>query len=338
MTKELLTASRMAKMLTCPRSHFWAYEKGLRRAVDAIALRFGSAWHNAMEARWKGLDPFNAAVEGAELDEMTLATLTAMLRGYVARYGDTEDIQVHPEIEFRHPIDGSRTFDAGGKIDGLAVLNGTQLLVEHKTTSSDIGVDSDYWLRLRANPQLFQYVLAARASGWEIREVMYDVTRKPTIRPRQIPILDDDGLKIVLENDSGDRARNKNGSPRQTGGESFTLQTRDETPEEFGERLYADTLERPDFYFQRRSVPILDDDLEEFEAQRVQVARMILDRRRQEKPEAPWRAWPRNLNGMTCVWCEFSSFCLQNTIPELSHPPAGFVVGQSHQELEFASE
>jgi hypothetical protein len=32
----------------------------------------------------------------------------------------------------------------------------------------------------------------------------------------------------------------------------MTLQSRPETPEEFGERLRADCLSRPDFYFARR--------------------------------------------------------------------------------------
>jgi hypothetical protein len=64
MMKELLTASRMAALLACPRKHFWRYELGLRRTVDADALRFGSAWHRAMEARWSGADISAAFVAG----------------------------------------------------------------------------------------------------------------------------------------------------------------------------------------------------------------------------------------------------------------------------------
>jgi len=337
-SKELLTASRMSKMLTCPRAHFWRYEQGLKIEESADALRFGSAWHKGMEARWLGEDPFSAMIPevGSDLDELMVATLSALLRGYVAHYGDSEEVRVVPESEFRIPIDGSRKFDAAGKLDGLGVMpDGTQVLVEHKTCGQNIGTDSDYWLRLRANPQLFQYVGAARRSGWNIREVIYDVVRKPSIRPRQVPLLDDQGLKVVRDDTTGERVMNKDGkSPRQSAGKGMTLESREESPEEFGERLFQDTLERPEFYFQRRMVAILDDDVAEFEAQRVQVARMILDRRRQEKEGMRERAWPRNLNGMTCPMCEFAAFCLQNTIPDLSHPPAGFVCEAPHEELE----
>ena len=51
MHKELMTASRMNTLLSCPRKHYWRYEVGMSRVTDAAALRFGTAWHAAMEAR-----------------------------------------------------------------------------------------------------------------------------------------------------------------------------------------------------------------------------------------------------------------------------------------------
>ncbi len=88
--KELLTASRMAALLVCPRKHFWRYELGLRKQIDADALRFGTAWHTSMEARWTGADveaAFSAAVEDkTDLDEVQLATLSGMLAGYYTCY------------------------------------------------------------------------------------------------------------------------------------------------------------------------------------------------------------------------------------------------------------
>lgn len=90
--KELLTASRMATLLACPRRHFWRYEFGLRRTMDADALRFGSAWHTGMEARWRGADvegAFAAACgEKYVLDETQLATLSGMLAGYYGTYAE----------------------------------------------------------------------------------------------------------------------------------------------------------------------------------------------------------------------------------------------------------
>jgi hypothetical protein len=301
MGKDLLTASRMAALLACPRKHFWRYECGLQRQLDGDALRFGSAWHRSMESRWMG-----AAIEAAfeagmadktDLDETQVATLSGLLAGYYRQYAADPIKSVHPEVEFRYPLAGSRTFETAGKIDGLAVLHDGRLaLVEHKTAGCDIGPDSDYWLRLRGNGQVMQYVLAARALGWDVSLVIYDVTRKPSIRVKQ-----------------------------------------GETPEQFGERLAADCMERPEFYFARREVPVLDDDLAEFEVQRLVISRQILccraESRRARRPE---HGWPRNVGEMTCKYCDFAGFCLQNAAVDLAHPPAGFAVGEAHGELSTA--
>jgi hypothetical protein len=340
-SQELLTASRMEAMLMCPRRHYWRYEIGLQPDVDGKALRFGSAWHDAMEARTQGQNfemALAIAVEGKEFDELTIATLSAMLAAYYKIYETNEIVkELHPEVKFETPISGSRVFKAAGKLDGLGVLqDDRQVLVERKTTGDSIAPDSDYWLRLRANSQLYQYVLAARAEGWNIEHVLYDVVRKPGLAPKQVPVLDENGLKIVLD-DVGERCYNEKGKPRQsTAGlpDSYKLQITMETPDEFSKRLYEDIMSRPEFYFCRREVPILDCDLEEFEYNRVQVARMILDRRRQEKNmDKPDRAWPRHVNGLICPFCPYSSFCLQNISVNPSQPPAGFKVGEIHNEL-----
>ena len=300
---QLLTASRMTSLLTCPRQHYWRYEVGLQATADGAALRFGSAWHRAMEARWRGAE-FDVALAaaipaGCDLDETQAATLSGLLAGYWAMhpFGDCNVRELHPEIEFCLPLAGSRTFQCAGKIDGLGVLHdGRLVLIEHKTTSDDLAPDSDYWLRLRANGQIMQYVLAARALGWQIEIILYDVTRKPAIRPKQ-----------------------------------------GETPEAFGERLAADTQARPAFYFARREVPVLDQDLEEFQVQRLELARQILSLRRAEKRlRSPAQAWPRNVNGLICRGCPFSGFCLQNVTVNPAQPPAGFRCGPVHGELTAA--
>ena len=339
---ELLTASRMGSLLACPRRHYWRYEVGLRREESADALRFGSAWHRAMEALSLGQSPeeaYHAGIgEARDIDELQAATLWGLLAGYAAHYGADRTVEVlHREVEFETAIDGSRTFHAAGKIDGLGrMADGRLCVVEYKTTSSSLDPDSDYWLRLRADTQILMYVAAARAMGWDVATVVYDVTRKPAIRPRQVPRLDSDGLKIVLDNATGQRVLLANGKPRQAAGEGQTLQTDPETPEAFGQRLYEDAMANPGFYFCRREVPVLSDDLEEFADLRVQVSRMILDRRAQQRrmdAATPWRAWPRHVNGMQCPGCEFAGFCLQNSVPDLAHPPAGYRVGEAHSEL-----
>lgn len=267
---ELLTASRMTCLLACPRKHWWRYECGLRRVESGDALRFGSAWHRAMEVlQTAGIEgAYTAALGPAQdIDEMAAATLAGLLQGYMTRYGLDRSVEVlHREVEFETPIDGSRTFRAAGKIDGMGrVADGRLCLMEYKTTSSPLDPESDYWLRLRADTQILMYVSAARALGWDVATVVYDVVRKPTIQPRAIPMLDAEGRKIVLDQ-AGERVIKADGTPRESAdsAKGYTMQTCGETPTEFGDRLVRDTTERPDWYFCRREVPVMDDDLSEF--------------------------------------------------------------------------
>src|SRR5688572_13291619 len=120
----LLSASRMSALLQCPRKHYWRFEVGLKHETDSVALRFGSAWHRAIEARWNGADYEAALVaaipETATLDELTVATLSGLLAGYFRCYENENFIRkVHPEVQFNQPLAASRTFTIGGKIDGL---------------------------------------------------------------------------------------------------------------------------------------------------------------------------------------------------------------------------
>jgi hypothetical protein len=333
---ELLTASRIYTLLGCSRRHYWRYEVGLRSTSSSDALRFGTAWHTAMEARWKGAtidEAFAKCLEGKTLDELQLATLSAMLGGYY-RINQFDPIaKMIPEIEFRYPMAGSRTFDCAGKIDG--VTEDGKTLIEHKTAGCDIQPDSDYWNRLRGNVQIMQYVLAARELGHSVDTVIYDVARKPTISPKQINRLDENGCKIVLDR-SGIRVMKKDGTPRESADteKGWAVWSAIETPEQFGDRLAADTVARPDFYFARREVPVLDDDLNEFIVERQVLARQILacrhEGRRAKRPE---HGWPRNVCEQTCKYCEFSNFCLQNVAIDINHPPAGFASGEANSEL-----
>jgi len=308
----IITASRQNSLLHCARAHFWAYEIGLQKETTSIALHFGSAWHRAMEYRWLGKSYDDALAyaipEGIELDQMTCSTIAALLAGYYDHYGTRERVgKLNPEEEFEHPIEGTN-FTARGKIDGLGTLKrGGSVIVESKTTGDSITPDSDYWLRLRFNIQLYQYYDAALNKGWDIREVIYDVTRKPSIRPKAI------GKKELKHK---------------------------ETPDEFCDRLYQDTLVRPEFYFCRKEVPILESDFQQFKNQRVALCRMIEDFRAHENCE-PYlgqrdqEAWPRNVSTNTCNFCAYKSFCLQNIQPDLDHLPEGFSIGKFNPELSY---
>ena len=286
--RQLLTASRMGALQRCPYYHWLRYEIGLRSLVTADALRFGSAWHRAMEARHNGAEITAALVAGigdrTEVDEVQVATLSGMLAGYYHHYGE-DRWQVVPELEFSYALRRGRgAMWASGKIDGI--ITGTRCMVlECKTAGADIGPDSDYWLRLRGNLQVLQYVEGARSLGYDPQCVIYDVARKPGIRVKQA-----------------------------------------ETIEEYGDRLAADTIERPGFYFARREVPIIEAELMRFRSERDALAKEIAWRRRA-------CAWPRAVSERVCMTCEFSGFCLQGVVPTAEDVPGGFVVGGLHEEL-----
>ena len=338
--KQLLTASLMITLLTCQRKHFWHYEIGLRPAAEPDYFRFGTAWHTGMQARWQH-KPYEEALAdalpaGVQLDEIQAATIAGLLAGYYTHYANDNLVkEVHPEVAFRHAIPGSLSFDAAGKIDGLAVLSDDRLaILEHKTTGDDISSESEYWLRLRFNMQVYQYVVAARALGWNVELALYDVTRKPSIAPKEVSCLDPQGKKIVIGQD-GQRVFKSNGEPRESSDKEkgYVLQTRTETPDEFNSRLVLDTQVRPEFYFARREVAILESDLAEFTTQRLLLSRQILACRQTErKTQHRAQAWPRNANS-DCHFCPYASFCLQNITPNPAQPPAGFTIGDPHSEL-----
>lgn len=342
----ILTASRMSRLLGCPRAHFWQYEIGLTSESAGLALRVGSAWARAMEARWNGASYEEALAvaipEGVDLDAYACATVSGLLAGYYEYYGAIEDAaKIYPEVQFRSEIEGTQ-FTAEGKLDGIGYdTENLSLIVESKTTGSSLDPDSDYWKRLAFNMQVWQYVTEARKLGWDVRRAIYDVTRKPSIRPKWIDDLDAGGRKIVVDQ-NGIRillkAGKDKGKPRQTADKSLghTLKRHIESPDEFCERLYRDTLENPSFYFCRREVPVIDDQLERFIEHRQVVASMIEFYRdleckgEGERDEVPWI---RNV-GDSCKFCQFQSFCLSNHSIDINHPPQGFAIKPFNPELD----
>lgn len=248
----------------CPREHFYSYIQGYRSLDDVEALQFGTRWHKGMEPWWRG-EGLDAAIAAALEDvdnHFEAAKLRVLLRGYDARWGhETHDV-VAVEREFRaaviNPETGapSRTFVHGGKID---VLLGRKF-VEHKTTSEDIGFGSVYWRTLTMDSQVSTYYAGSKSLGIDVDGCVYDVVKKPGLRPSQVPLVDEDGVKIVLDA-NGERVRIKSGKKwRETGdaGEGYVLQTRPETPDEFEARLMEEVAGNPDKYFQRGEVVRLE--------------------------------------------------------------------------------
>lgn len=340
--KLTLTASSMACALRCPRRYFYDNILGLKLITPSEALRIGTAVHNGGEARAKGADfagQYAAAVAGTQLDEWMAARVFGILGAYDRTYGEIEDrdyAAMNPEVEFTDAINGSRTFEQRGKIDGLAVLkDGRRVNWERKTTSDDLADTSDYWQRLKLNHQLLAYAGWVYNTTGELPVCVYDVIRKPALQPKaNIPDLDADGLPIVLDA-QGNRCIKRDGTPKKTAdaAKGEKVSGHPETPDEYGQRILESMTAEADRYFARREVEITFDMLEEFRRERLGVCRMLLhfaaEARKADRPEY---AYPRSCNPDNCRSCPFAGFCLNRLHVSADTPPEGFRVAH-HEEL-----
>lgn len=343
----VLTATRMTCELQCSRKHFWRYEIGLTRDSVGLALRVGSAWSRAMESRWKGenyLYALKAALpKNVQLDQYYCEIIAAMLKAYYEHWQGKKEVfrKMYPEEQFGFEL-GFGDFTVEGKLDGLGILkSGRGGILEAKTTSDSVMPDATYWQRLKFNMQLLQYADAAiEHNDWDISKVIYDVMRKPSIRPKEINEVDKKGIPIVRGLD-GKRVIKKNKELKKTAdkkkGES--IRSHLETPAKFADRLYNDVKDRPEFYFARKEVSILEGDLVMFRNQRMAIAHRILSARSlQEQFERdgirPEEAWPRSVFDQTCNFCDFKPFCLQNLEVDKNNIPEGYSIKAFNPELE----
>ena len=218
----------------------------------------------------------------------------------------------------------SQTFQDAGKIDAIIRERGQKIVVEHKTASDSVEPDSDYWLRLTMDTQVSKYYLATEIKGEPVTSVLYDVIHTPGQRPSKVPILDENGLKQFVDAE-GNRATNKNGTPRQSPGEGLTLVSRPETPEEYRQRIYDDIQSRPHHYFARREVARTDAETLEYMQDAWSVSQQILYWRRES-------LWPRNPNACAGYGgCEFFALCAHRA--EVDGIRYRAKIGPVHSEL-----
>jgi hypothetical protein len=342
---ELITASRLKDARACKRLHHLKYDLGYRPAVDAAELRFGSLIHLGLEAWWTAMKDgkptdawLGAALEAisTEADPFELAKARVLLTGYHLRWSGEayeviaveqsfETILVNPETGA-----GSRTWRLAGKVDVLVrdPRDGLTKLVEHKTSSEDITPGSEYWRRLRMDGQVSVYFDGSIAIEHPADECLYDVIGKPTIRPAQVPVLDENGFKIVLDQ-QGQRVYTKDGKkPRETAStaDGFVLQTRPETAEEFEARLMEAVAANPEKYFARGTVVRLENELDEARYDIWQAAKEVAEGKRLNR-------FPRNPDA--CVrfgkTCAFFDVC--TGIASLNDPTRFTHLESVHPEL-----
>lgn len=339
----LLTHSRLTSFRSCPRKHFLRYELGLSAIKDDLPRRFGSAMHKLLECADKGIEADVVMADDYEI-EMVMAVLDGHLRRNFEdeKYYTVIASEIPFDLQLINPETGrpSPVWRFCGVIDRIVKLaDGRLAIMEYKTTSRDFAPGADYWNALHMDQQLSIYVIAARAMGYDVETVVYDVSRRPALRQREIPVIED-GAKVVIDI-NGDRVRTKDGKKwRETADAAmgYTTVTRPETPEEFGQRVRADIAERPEHYFARIEIARLDQDLDDCRAEIWQQQLAIREMQRTAR-KAGQRAWYRNPGSCyspTGGTCDYLPICLMRDLE--SNTPAGFVRRQDvHPELSGAA-
>jgi len=173
-----------------------------------------------------------------------------MFVGWVENIGPVlaEHEVISVELEFTFPLlnpeteSPSKTFVEAGKIDGVLKhkTSGAIKVLEHKTTSESVEPESDYWARLAMDGQISKYVLAVMQGGQDVRSVVYDVAKKPGIKP----------------------LRKDKPNP--------------ETPQEFFDRCLENIRENPAAFFVQKEIPRSDSDLVDYCKDAWELSKQIL--------------------------------------------------------------
>lgn len=149
--------SRVKLFKSCRRAYQLRYVEGLLPVEKAEALTVGSNYHEKIEELYKT----------GQFDCSDLSKESAMATAYM-KY-------IYPHFSVKVSEEWLRKGDFIGRADGIAEDG---RIVEHKTTSGDIGEEYEY--NLQWDEQILMYMWLSGA-----REVYYTVCRKPTIRQKK---------------------------------------------------------------------------------------------------------------------------------------------------------
>lgn len=255
------------------------------------------------------LGALNSIVAFDERQALIVAKCRGLICGYHQRWKDapytvdsveglvTSDLW-NPETSRK-----SRSFRLAGKLD-VTGYSGRRVIFDHKSTGDDItDPAAPYWRQLVVEGQASHYMLLEWLNGRKVDEAVWDVMRKPGISPKNVTKAD---VNLTL---SSGRYFGRELSEvallnlRETGREDFEM---------YEARLASDCIqERPQWYFQRRTVPRLDAELHEYASDLWGHSQEILMARREER-------WPRN-SGACMLYkspCKFLGICSGYDAPE----------------------
>lgn len=282
-------------------------------------VRRGWGTDEGMERYLKGLDamettPLQLALDaiGQFSDDLITTKCRALLHGYDARWRDAgyvaEKVEETLLADLYNPdSDGgkSRTFQLAGKLDVVAKHSTRRVLIDHKTCSQDItDPNAPYWRQLVVEGQVSHYMLLQWLLGEKCDDAVWDVVRKPMIAPKKLTKAEQKQVTSLGE---------YYGIKVSEASRQSLIHDERETNELYEIRLRHDCIsERPEWYFQRRSIPRMDAEILEYARDVWQHSKDILYTRSIE------RLPPKN--GGACMLygspCKFLGICSGHDEPE----------------------
>jgi hypothetical protein len=314
----------------CLREYDFRYLRRFDRVgSDRETLEVGSCWHDAHEAASRAGD-INAGLElihAKAPNLLWIVKLTRLLMAHAWRWQDEPLRVIAAEQRFEIEVEGVLFV---GMIDAVVETpDGRRGIMERKTTSDGLDPDSLYWNRLRMDPQCGIYTFAAAEleefNGELPSFTLYDVVRKPTIRPKKIGKKDVDRMRAELADGGGCTYFADAYNAEAT---NEALARGEENEHLYGSRLTSDIGDRPEYYFARREVPRTENDLRVIQRELLEQVRLL---------EQAAESGTLHRNPDACAvfgTCDFFGLCSHGVVPAEGEVPKGFDVrAHRHPEL-----
>ncbi len=353
-----LSASAIKTFKACPIRYRNRYVYGIKPEFDTDLQRIGTNWHECLEMLAQGGTdavlqaieqayarcPFNKTQEKWDTERNKLLYSAYAYDWY---YNDKDNYEViSTELPFEMPLidrQGNEVLDCvlNGRIDKLITnKNGVPLIMEHKSTSGDVGSGSDFWKGLAMDTQSMLYIYVARrmqlagqlekfglkASDPLIAGVFYDAWHKPQIKPKKLSKADTAKLmkeqkyfdvEFAFEDEGEPYGPGVDGKPcvyEYTKDEKLVIY---ETPDMYGARLIADEYENPAKYFGRRELSFTNDQMKAYEQELAGIYMNIKYMRENATYYTDETACEEKFK------CDYIGTCY-NGLDILKHIPAGY--------------
>lgn len=204
--KRVLTYSSTSAFKECRRKYQYSYVDEIKPIAEPRPLRFGSAFHLALEMYYLGETPgdilqavdkyFDDGPADLSDDDLTKQAedremVKAIFTRYAERYGAENFVPIMVEQSGEVPILNPKTgrpsnnWSLKFKVDGIIRdAAGLHWIIEHKTTSA---ITSQYIKALTMDTQCVAYIDAVRrAFGINVVGVLYNVVLKDAPKPPNV--------------------------------------------------------------------------------------------------------------------------------------------------------